>query len=38
MMERRDGAAAEVNWRYHMQGALTVILGELGEDTALSLY
>ena len=38
MMERRDGAAAEVIWRYHMQGARTVILGELGEDTALSLY
>lgn len=34
----RDGPAAEVIWRYHMQGARRVILEELGEDTPLSLY
>lgn len=34
----RDGQAAEVIWRYHMQGARRIILEELGEDTPLSLY
>lgn len=34
----RDGPAAEVIWRYHMQGARRIILEELGEDSPLSLY
>lgn len=37
-IEARDGPAAEVVWRYHMQSARTVILGQLGEATPLSLY
>ncbi|MEI9993025.1 MAG: GntR family transcriptional regulator [Rhizomicrobium sp.] len=38
MIEARDGDAAEVTWRYHMQQARKIILHELGEETPLSLY
>ena len=34
----RDGASAEIVWRYHMQSARKIILEELGENTPLSLY
>lgn len=37
-IEAKDGAAAEVIWRYHMQNARKIILDHLGEDTLLSLY
>ncbi len=37
-IEAADGTAAEVVWRYHMQSARTVILGQMGETTPLSLY
>ena len=38
LIAARDGDAAEVAWRYHMQQARKVILDELGEHTPLSLY
>ena len=37
-IKEHDGPAAEVVWRYHMQSARTVILGQMGEMTPLSLY
>jgi DNA-binding FadR family transcriptional regulator len=37
-IEDRDGPAAKVIWRYHMQGARRIILEELGEESLLSLY
>lgn len=38
MIEARDGPGAEATWRYHMQSARKIILGQLGEATPLSLY
>jgi len=37
-IEAKDGAAAEVIWRYHMQRSRTVILAELGENSPLAIY
>jgi DNA-binding FadR family transcriptional regulator len=38
LIESRDGPAAETLWRYHMQGARKIILGQLGEGSKLALY
>jgi len=38
LIESQDGPAAETLWRYHMQGARKIILGQLGEKSQLALY
>lgn len=38
MIEARNGEAAELVWRQHMQRLMDVVLGELGETSILDLY